>query len=701
MDGPGEPGPMGSNPSGSANCIDLVVFIGSSAPVSSSADDKFRRALASLQAGNASDAEPLLKKLLAAQPRHVGGLNLLGIVLTQLGRFEEAERYLRRALNENATSDATFFNYGMVLKALRRPAEALQPFTRALALNGAVAETWNFRGTVLNDLGRHDEAIADFDKAISQRSNYPEAFFNKGRSLAALRFYDQSLSAFEQALSLKPDLAEAWYARGNVLAELERSVEALGAYDKAVATKPDFAEAWLGRGNILTALKQYNDAFAAYDKALQLGPGLAHAWLGRGNVFAELKMHSDALAVYDKALTLAPELAEAWLGRGNVFFDQRRGEEALAAYDKAVALKPDLAGAWFARGDTFDSLNRAEDALASYDKAIELNADFADAYFGKSLVQLSLGQFQEGWPLYEWRAKRSEFDLSHEAIEARGVSIRNSQSQIAGKNVAVIGEQGVGDQIMFASMLPDLVRDARSIAYQVDTRLMAIFSRNFPTVNFVSVARPEEILSQNFDSTMRAGSLGYLYRRTAASFPRAPYLKADPGTVDRWRSLIGGDDGIFKIGISWRGGTAKTGSERRSFALDELAPLLMRDDCQFISLQYGDVGDEIEKYNNSARRKITYFPEDNIDDFDDLAGLIAALDLVVSVQNATVHLSGALGKKCLAMLPWKAEWRYGRSGSQMIWYSSVELFRQSASGNWSDVLSAVNSRLSGEIAKAP
>ena len=157
---------------------------------------------------------------------------------------------------------------------------------------------------------------------------------------------------------------------------------------------------------------------------------------------------------------------------------------------------------------------------------------------------------------------------------------------------------------------------------------------------------------------------------------------------------------MFKIGLSWRGGTAKSRRDQRSMTLDQLRPLLARDDCIFVSLQYGDVRDEIEKYNESAGRKIVHFPKDSIDDFDDLAGLIGALDLVISVQNATVHLCGALGKKCLAMLPWKAEWRYGKSGSQMIWYSSIELFRQSESGNWDDVLDAVNSRLSVEMTKA-
>jgi hypothetical protein len=198
---------------------------------------------------------------------------------------------------------------------------------------------------------------------------------------------------------------------------------------------------------------------------------------------------------------------------------------------------------------------------------------------------------------------------------------------------------------------------------------------------------------------VRVGSLGYVYRSNSESFPRKPYLKADSTIVNRWRTILGERGNGFKVGISWRGGVAKTGREQRSMTLDQLRPLLTRDDCMFVSLQYGDVHDEVEKYNADASRKIAHFPKADIDDFDDLGGLIEALDVIVSVQNTVIHQCGAQDKKCLALLPWKAEWRYGKSGTQMIWYSSIELFRQSERGNWDGVLDAVSLRLS-EIIKA-
>jgi hypothetical protein len=176
-------------------------------------------------------------------------------------------------------------------------------------------------------------------------------------------------------------------------------------------------------------------------------------------------------------------------------------------------------------------------------------------------------------------------------------------------------------------------------------------------------------------------------------------LAADPSVVARWRSALPAHGDRLSVGFSWRGGTVKTRRDQRSLVLEQLRPILTRDDCTFVSLQYGDVSEEIETFNATLDKKIIHFPKDSIDDFEDLAGLIGALDIVVSVQNATVHLCGALGKPCLAMLPWKPEWRYGKYGSQMPWYSSVELLRQSQSGDWDSVLAAVESRLSSEIAR--
>jgi protein O-GlcNAc transferase len=321
--------------------------------------------------------------------------------MMQLGRFAEAEDYVRRALEENAKSDVAFYNYGLILRSLGRPAEAAEQLSSALAINPGVPETWNNRGVMFNDLKRYREAITDFDKALSINANYPDALCNKGNALAGLRVYDQALAAYDKALALNPALVEAWIGRGNVGNELKWYTEALAAYDKAMAIKGDVADAWLGRGNVYTKLRRYNDALAAYDKALSLRPDLAETWLGRGNVYTELKQHNDALACYDKTLTLKPDLAEAWLGRGNLFYSFNRYDEAEASYDKALVLNPYLAGAWVGRGNVFYDLFRYDEAEVAYDKARALKPDLAEAWAGRGNLFAKLRRYDDAVGAYD------------------------------------------------------------------------------------------------------------------------------------------------------------------------------------------------------------------------------------------------------------------------------------------------------------
>jgi tetratricopeptide (TPR) repeat protein len=651
------------------------------------------------QTGDCQAALQVCQQGLQLQNTNVALLYVGAISLFNLNRLQESLLQFARLLSIAPNHVAAINEQGSVLAELKQYDAALASFERALALDRQYAEAHLNKGNLYSELERHDEAFAAYDKALALKPELADAWLGRGNVFRALKRYDESIAAYDKALTLKPDLAGAWLGRGHAFFELNRYQDAVAAYDKALALKPDLAKAWVGLGNVFCRLNRYEEGLAGYDKALSLRSDLAEAWLGRGHVMRIRDRHDEALAIYDKALALKPDLAGAFFGRGSVFFNLKRYDEALAAFDQALALKPDLAEAWLGRGNTFYALNRDDDALPCFDKAIELIPDFADAYFSKALLELSHSHFAEGWALYEWRSKKHDFVLSDQAIEALGVASLPSKAQIVGKNVAVLAEQGVGDEIMFASILPDIIRDANAITYQLDARLIRLYSRTFPTVKFTAKTQPKYFLSQKYDTIIRAGSLGYVYRPNAAAFPRTPYLKANPSTVDHWRSALGGQGNVFKIGISWRGGVAKTGHDLRSMTLDQLRPLFARDDCMFVSLQYGDVRAEVERYNESATRKLVHFPKDSIGDFDDLAGLIEALDLVISVQNATVHLCGALGKTCLAMLPSKAEWRYGKSGSQMIWYSSVELFRQSVSGNWDAVLNAINSRLSVEMIK--
>ena len=371
-----------------------------------SIDELFGRAMASFRTGNLGDAEQNFKDVLQQDPRHLAALNLLGIVLTHVRKYEEAEPYFKTALQLNPSSDATLYNYGIVLKALNRPSEALERFSQALAINSTIAATWNNRGTVLNDVKKYSEAIRDFDRSILLDAKYPDAHYNKGKSLFNLNRHQEALAAYERAVALKPDLAEAWLGRGNAYSKLQRFDEAFSAFDKALALKPQLAEAWLSRANLLLQLKRYDRAFVSYDKALALEPRLAGVWLGRGNAFFELNRNVEALFAYDNALAIDPELAAALLGRGNVFFEANQDQQASDAYEKALALEPDLAAAWVGRGNVFFRLKAYEDALAAYNEALKLEPNMGDAWLGAGNVLFELKQHDGASSAYDSALER-------------------------------------------------------------------------------------------------------------------------------------------------------------------------------------------------------------------------------------------------------------------------------------------------------
>lgn len=304
------------------------------------ANDTFARAVAALQAGKPGDAEPLFKKVLRQQPRHVPALNLFSILLTRSGRFEEAEQYIKRAIQENATSDASFYNYGVILKALKRFDEAIEQFDRALAINGSVPETLNVRGEAYLDLKRFEDGLADFDRALAIDPNFVSALVNRARALAELEQFDAGLAAVERALTLQPGNALAWFARGKILKDIERQEEALDAFSRAVAIQPSLAEARLGMGQSYIVLKRPQDAVATFENLIVAKPDNADAWHGYAEALTELGQIDKAMEAYQKAVALKPDHAPAYGGMAGLLLAVGRMDEANEAYRKAVALDP-------------------------------------------------------------------------------------------------------------------------------------------------------------------------------------------------------------------------------------------------------------------------------------------------------------------------------------------------------------------------
>ncbi|WP_310539488.1 tetratricopeptide repeat protein [Phenylobacterium sp.] len=481
-----------------------------------------------------------------------------------------------------------------------------------------------------------------------------------------------------------------------------QSAAAAATLQGVVEAAPEHGEALIALGSAEMALSRWSLAETHYRRALDLLPHHPAPLRNLGILLGEHERHAEALVLADTTLAADPDHSQALLTRGNALTGLSRLEEALQSYSQAARFGDVAYEALTKLGLTHAALSENETALRRFGEAIALQPNLALAPFRRSLVRLLMRDFSGGWDDYEARLSVGAFVASsmsfYHPVMAQVVR-HLAAAGLPGRSIKLLGEQGLGDQVMFASMIGDLARDAAKVTCVCDARLERLFAASITGVTFQGLGSPP-VLSVAPDETLVAmGSLGRLYRRREADFLGTPFLRARPEVREAWAARLGPRPRGLRIGLSWRGGVPSTRRGQRSLSLDQLAPVLDLPDCDFVSLQYGDVAAELEAVNAGRLAPVRAFDPSATYDFEDLAGLIENLDVVVSVQTAVVHLAGATGADCLTLVPHNPEWRYAASGSTMPWYRSVQLFRQATPGAWEPVVRDVEGALRRRLAE--
>lgn len=394
--------------------------------------------------------------------------------------------------------------------------------------------------------------------------------------------------------------------------------------------------------------------------------------------FALLHEGSYGLAynVTKRSADVNPGNAAAWHNMGKCFHEVQKDELADECFRRAVKLKPDFPNAL--EGLSMSALHRGEfdECIHLANRALAEKPDLVDARVNRGMAYLALKRWREGWRDYD-----ANLGIEKNRREMKyGSEPRWDGSK--GLNVVCYGEQGIGDEISFASCLPDLIRDSKSVTLEVDKRLAPLFQRSFPTTKVYGTRyKPEEARgwarAQRFDARVALAELPKFYRNKDSDFQGKPYLIPRPDMASQWKTLLDGLGDKPKIGIAWTGGIPKTGQRRRSVTLDTFAPLFKGFDADWISLQYKEetegVRDAEEKYGikiHDWEWGTRYW------DYDQTVSLISQLDLVISVCTAVVDASGGLGKECWCLVPEVPMWRHLASGDWYPWSSSVKLYRQ-------------------------
>lgn len=281
-----------------------------------------------------------------------------------------------------------------------------------------------------------------------------------------------------------------------------------------------------------------------------------------------------------------------------------------------------------------------------------------------------------------------------------------------GLNVVVYGEQGVGDEISFASMVPDAAKDCKKLIFSCDRKLEGLFRRSFPMAKVYGTRKSKPGDGDRWDdedadieASLALGELGQKYRRHDEQFTGAPFLVADPDRRAMWRALFGRKEKP-SIGIAWTGGIEQTGRRFRTLTLEQLKPLLASVPAHWVSLQYKDAREDIRDFRreNPDIDLVQYQGATLTQDYDDTAAMVAELDLVICIQTAVAHLAGGLGKECWVLLPKHSQWRYGETARTTPWYASVEAFRQRSLQDWhgpfGDIVGRLRKRYGAKLAQA-
>lgn len=418
------------------------------------------------------------------------------------------------------------------------------------------------------------------------------------------------------------------------------------------------------------------NAERGYRQVLQFAPDQADALRLLADIAYQTGHLDPALDLLAKAAKNAPKNAEIPLRQGIVLTDLGRYRDAVAAFKKAIKNKPDYAVAYGNLATAYKAQGRFNEAVRAFRAGLEVEPGNTKLAYELATLLLTIGQFEEGWALYDRR-----FDGPAPVAQRRPFSGAAWQGEdLTGKSIVVWGEQGIGDEILYASMIPDLIAlDPARLLIECAPRLVPLFARSFPTAEVFARTDPPRQVSTDYQCAI--GSLGRVLRPTRESFSAgaAPYLTADP---DRTAALRAAYQARFPgkklVGLSWKSAAKNYGREKSASLLD-WKDLLVCPDFAFINVQYGDVSAELAAVKDRLGIEIYDNPDvDPLKDMDSAAAELAALDELQATSNTAVHLGGALGVRTQLTMPeglarlWY--WQRVDAGSSLI-YRNVE-FRE-------------------------
>lgn len=602
------------------------------------------------------------------------------------GQLPAAGQLFENILQREPHNFAALNGRGFIALQQNHLSQSAADFQQSLAINPQQAFAQKMLGVVLGAMGQLDAAMQAFAAALALDAKDPEIFFNRANFRFQAGQTQAALADLDAAVKLRGSYLEARSNRANLLIQLGEFARAEKDLDYLVGKVTNNPDLWVALGLTRHKVGKHQGSMQCNERALKLVPNHPDALLNSSSAMYDQGEYPTALVWAEKAITITPQRAEVHYAKAQALMAMHRFDEAIAAYSKAIELNPNYAEAWMGRGLTRARLREMDAAVADYDRAVALRPDYDEAIFNKGHVFLEHHDFARGWAAYEHRFGMPSLGIKN--LPDIPVWDGSPLPSAAGK-LLVRGEQGLGDQILFATVLPDLLKIVPHVCLQLEPRLVPLFQRSFPNVEVLSRDKkpPADIAAQ-----ICLGSLPQFFRKSAADFAGAqiPLLKSDAVKTAAFRAALA-PNGERIIGLNWRSFRNKYANDK-SVNLVDFAPFFGLPGCTVVNLQYGDVKNEVHAAGAAGLHFNKAVTIDLTKDIDGVASLVDACDVLVSASNTTVHIAGALAKPVMLMLPYRTGklWYWSEvKGEGSLWYPSIRTFHQSAQGDWTGTINDI------------
>ena len=574
-------------------------------------------------------------------------------------------------------------------------AQAKLVYEQILAEDAGHTEALHLMGLILHKQGEHKQAIEKIERAIQLN---PDAIIFR-KNLASVY---RSAGRTEQAKQICKDVLAAEPAEPvviSLLAKIQEQehnwTEAIQTLKLALATNSpllETTELFISLGECYSNLENHSLAIKYFESILETKPKHLIATHNIARELHYLKQETEAEAWYLRALEIEPNCASALNNLGVIYQTHAKFEKAKQFAEKACEIQPLLADVHNNLANIYECLGDGSRCREMFEHAIALRPDYPEPHHSLSQLDLRDGKFAIGWDKYQWRYKKKDHDHRYYAHK-----VWNGET-LTTERLLVFAEQGVGDVIMFATCLPDLLQRVKHVTVEVDSRLVPLFQRSFPGITIIP--RPAEnttdpIRLEGIDLQISLADLPRFFRSFEHDFPRQEKLLIpDQAACDQWKARYNALGQGLKVGISWFGGKNLELQTRRSIPLENWEEILKTPGTHFINLQYGDSTELLNNVQKKYGVTIHDWQEsDPLADLDDFTAQLHELDLVISIDNATVHFAGGVGVPTWCLLNKLPDWRWMLEKEQSQWYSSCKLLRQKDQADWSPVMDRVKNDL--------